>query len=72
MTTEEFKDKYYPEGCARWNFTEALSEFAKMKCEELLEIVVEKAELSLGISSCNYVVDEDSILNAVDLDEFIV
>jgi hypothetical protein len=46
-------------------------EYAEQKCKELLEIVAEKAEVRLGISSCNYVVDKDSILNAVNLKEFI-
>jgi hypothetical protein len=53
------------------NLVDILKEFAELKCKELLEIVAEKAEVRLGISSCNYVVDKDSILNAVDLKEFI-
>lgn len=47
-----------------------MHEFAKLKCEELLEIVAEKVELKFdrdyGVS-----INKDSILNAVDLDEFI-
>jgi hypothetical protein len=39
--------------------------------QRTLEIVAEEAEVRLGISSCNYVVDEDSILYAVNLKEFI-
>jgi hypothetical protein len=62
-----------------------MKEYAKEKCQELLEIVSEKAKTgykteytggtpnilgsySKKISTC---VDKDSILNAVDLDEFI-
>lgn len=55
--------------------------FAKLKCKELLEIVAEKAKVIGEIeqhSAFNYVtpddiviVDKESILNAVDLDEFI-
>jgi hypothetical protein len=48
-----------------------MRDYAELKCKELLEIVAEKAEVRLGISFCNYVVDKDSILNAVDLKEFI-
>jgi hypothetical protein len=50
---------------------ELSKDFTEQKCKELLEIVAEKAEVRLGISSCNYVVDKDSILNAVNLKEFI-
>ena len=63
-----------------------MKSYAKEKCQELLEIVSEKAKTgckteytggtpnilgsySKKISTC---VDKDSILNAVDLDEFIV
>lgn len=57
----------------------ALIGFAKLKCEELLEIVAEEAQIKQEIeyihSSVGYgtvsVVDKDSILNAVNLDEFI-
>ncbi len=55
---------------------QAMKEFAEIKCKELLEIVAEKAEIKtvtipsgLNIKTC--VVDKDSILNAVDLKEFI-
>lgn len=53
-------------------------EYAKEKCKELLEIVVEKAKVTTiweGNTSSEYVdydVDKDSILNAVDLNTFIV
>ena len=45
----------------------ALQGFAKMKCKELLEIVAEKAK----IKDFGYAVSRDSIINAVNLDEFI-
>ena len=45
----------------------ALQGFAKMKCKELLEIVAEKAK----ITDFGYTVSRDSIINAVNLDEFI-
>lgn len=54
----------------------SMKEYAKIKCQELLTIVAEKAEVKtvtipngLNIKTC--VVDKDSILAAVDLDEFI-
>jgi hypothetical protein len=61
---------------------EAMKEFAELKCKELLEIVAEKAKTktiyeSNGQPSSSFpefeyeVVDKDSILNAVDLKEFI-
>ena len=46
---------------------EAMKEYAKMKCKELLEIVAEKAK----ITDFGYTVSRDSIINAVNLDEFI-
>ena len=72
---------------------EAMKEYAKLKCQELLEIVAKKAmietdndcygkmtvkstystEREQGFSSTTTIsVDKDSILNAVDLDKFIV
>ena len=64
---------------------EVIQEYAKMKCKELLEIVAEKAVLVLNgeIYSKTYSVkvyneriklsiDKDSILNAVDLETFII
>ena len=45
----------------------ALQGFAKMKCKELLEVVAEKAK----IIDFGYAVSRDSIINAVNLDEFI-
>ncbi len=69
MTAEEFTEKYYPEGCRDWMFEEALSEFAELKCQELLEIVAEKAYAQVEHDCA--IIDKDSILNAVDLKEFI-
>jgi hypothetical protein len=63
---------------------EAMVGYAQLKCKELLEIVAEKAEIkkryrleSNGFPTVINLVDEepnidkDSILNAVDLKEFI-
>lgn len=60
----------------------AMKEYAKLKCQELLEIVAEKAEAEIkyeysGNTGSEYldewaVVNKDSILNTVDLDKFIV
>jgi hypothetical protein len=55
---------------------EAMKEFAELKCRELLEIVAEKAKTkhystNTSIDFSKLVVDKDSILNAVDLKEFI-
>jgi hypothetical protein len=74
MTAEEFKEKYYPEGCRDWMFVEALSEFAELKCKELLEIVAKKAETKKEGNSGSWYdakVDKDSILNAVNLKELV-
>ena len=80
MTVSEYINKNHPHGCAEWEFEEALKEFAKIKCQELLEIVVEKAKAEIkyeysGNTGSEYldewaVVDKDSILNAVDLEKF--
>jgi hypothetical protein len=50
----------------------AMQEYARLKCEELLEIVAEKAEVYRSEGGYENWVDKDSVLNAVDLDEFIV
>lgn len=50
---------------------DTMRDYAKSKCQELLEIVAEKAEVSFNRFGEEYV-DKDSILNAVDLDSFIV
>lgn len=48
---------------------DAMKEYAKYKCKELLEIVADNAKILYSYSSPK--VDKDSILNTVDLDEFI-
>lgn len=67
-------------------FTKAMQEYARIKCEELLEIVAKKAKVGSDwkykggdsnivgnyTKTLVYKVDKDSILNAVDLDSFIV
>jgi hypothetical protein len=58
---------------------QAMKEFASLKCKELLEIVAEKAETrEMFVNGSNGgwydkvgKVNKDSILNAVDLKEFI-
>ncbi len=73
MTAEEIRINFYNEGDSRAYDQDELylmKEYAKLKCEELLEIVAEKAE-SYVIGGLVSQVDKNSILNAVDLDEFI-
>jgi len=71
-----YNDKYDRMCCFSDDVQLAMQEYAKLKCQELLEIVSEKAELdwekfsNYDSSSCE--IDKDSILNAVDLGEFIV
>lgn len=50
------------------NTENLMRQYAKIKCKELLEIVAEKAEPT----DFGYTVSRYSIMNAVDLDEFIV
>ena len=66
MTTQEFIEKNYANGCGDWMFSEAIEKYAKMKCQELLEIVsnIEESE-QYG----KFYFDKDSILNAVDLEK---
>jgi hypothetical protein len=47
----------------------AMREYATLKCKELLEIVAEKAYAQVEYDCA--VIDKDSILNAVNLKEFI-
>lgn len=52
---------------------EFLREYAKLKCKELLEIVAEKAKTEYDLDDdYRVVVNKGSILNAVDLEIFIV
>lgn len=50
-----------------------MKEYAKEKCQELLKIVAEKAEVKASkyLFESSEEIDKDSILNAVNLDEFI-
>lgn len=58
----------------------AIKEYTKIKCKELLEIVAEKAQASIkyeysgntGSEYCDEwaVVDKESVLNCVDLENF--
>ena len=51
---------------------EALNSFTKLKCQELLLLVAEKARIDFRNNKANdFGIDVDSILNAVDLDSFI-
>lgn len=59
---------------------EAMKEYARLKCEELIKIVAEKAKANIEYTYSGNVgeyrdewaiVNKDSILNAVDLEEFI-
>lgn len=81
MTAEEYMMENM-QGADFQEIESALIGFATLKCQELLEIVAEKARLiedgyeqyeeyhlNLGGSLR---VDKDSILSAVDLDKFIV
>ena len=51
---------------------QAMQEYAKMKCEELLEIVTKEASKFYIKSNIPHYarLDKDSILNAVDLETF--
>ena len=49
-----------------------MREYAKLKCQELLEIVSEKAEITKSVNFGWEKVDKESILSAVDLNKFIV
>ena len=62
------------------DITSAMKEYARLKCEELLKIVAEKAKANIEYTYSGNVgeyrdewaiVSKDSILNAVDLNEFI-
>lgn len=78
MTAEEYAMENM-HGADLNEIESALIEFAKLKCQELLEVVAENVQLKQEIeyihSSVGYgtvsVVDKDSIFNAVNLDEFI-
>jgi len=71
MTVKEtFEEKF---GYVDEESVELMQEYAKLKCKELLEIVVEKAKASIHFTPgqvARAIVDKDSILNAVDLETF--
>lgn len=80
MTAEEYAFENM-QGCDLYEIVSALEGFAKLKCEELLVIVAEKAKAEIkyeysGNTGSEYldewaVIDKNSILNAVNLNEFI-
>lgn len=49
---------------------DSMEEYAKLKCQKLLEIVVRKASVYADEGGYSEFVDENSILNAVDLESF--
>jgi hypothetical protein len=57
------------------NIKKAMQEYAKLKCQELLLLVAERAKTKSDDFGSSFrgdiIVDKDSILNAVDLDSFI-
>lgn len=75
MTAKEFfNEEYNGVGKLGVHCEELMQNYAKLKCQELLEIVVEKADARMsyvagGVNRA--IVNKDSILNAVNLDEFI-
>lgn len=77
MTAHEFLDKEHfyliidsrDTNIDSEDIEQAIKEYSKLKCQELLEIVAEKAKVEEVWN--NYYVNKDSILNAVDLDKFI-
>jgi len=87
MTAEEYIINKETGSNEEWilfsDVEELMIDYAKLKCQELLEIVAEKAKV-IDVQTfevqdthdlrCDYrlEIDKDSILNAVDLDSFIV
>jgi hypothetical protein len=75
MTIEESLDKHVGISILRPypNVKEAMKEYTKLKCEELLKTVAKKAKVNFNNKESNdYGVDVGSILNVVDLEEFII
>lgn len=81
MTAHEFLDKEYfylildsrDTNIYSEDIGKAMADFAKYKCKELLEIVAEKADARMsyvagGVNRA--LVNKDSILNCVDLENF--
>ena len=78
MTANEFMWSKLPHNTTVENeniISNIIKEYARLKCQELLQILVEKVKTKIEYSSAikghfYNVVDKDSILNAVDLDSF--
>jgi len=86
MTAEDILN--YNESQAYYNQNsdyriKSMKEYARLKCQELLEIVVEKAKIKevdyIGEEEISekfitkhysYTIDRDSILNTIDLEKF--
>jgi hypothetical protein len=66
MTAEEFLLEHYINSGI--GIEKAMIGFAKIKCKELLEIVVEKAYAQVEYDCA--AIDKGSILNAIDLETF--
>ncbi len=73
MTAKEYFDKWnlehYYEPNNLNNVINIMNDYAEQKCKELLEIVVKKAYAQVEYDCA--VIEKDSILNAVDLKDFI-
>lgn len=69
MTAEQYRIENANYDLSEGDCAEKLmQEYAKLKCQELLEIVAEKAdEAHIG----GWDLDRDEVINAVDLDKFI-
>jgi len=71
-----YNDKYDKMCCLSNDVQKAMKEYAKLKCQELLLLVAEKAKVTtiwegtIGSEYVDYDVDRDSIINAVDLETF--
>lgn len=66
-----YNDKYDKMCCFSSDVQKVMKEYTRLKCKELLKIVAEKAENGFTHSFGYSFEDKDSILNAVDLNEFI-
>jgi hypothetical protein len=72
-----YNDKYDKMCCLSEDIQKAMKEYATLKCKELLEIVAEKAKIVKTVVQAgeyydeSFSVNKDSILNAVNLKEFI-
>jgi hypothetical protein len=79
MTAEKFYQKWnlehYYESNNHNDLINVMKDYAELKCKELLNIVAEKAKTKTdyfgGSFRGDIIIDKDSILNAVNLKEFI-